>query len=129
MPNRYQSVTTLSQSRATLGAMDIDALHSALVSLTVLSEKLHAAGEELSEAQGAVPFDFGILLGGIERDLRTAKASLALELGFDVCGCCWPPELLVKSATGELRCPSRELIRSSSQRRVRVPAHRARSAR
>jgi len=84
--------------------MDSDALHSALISLTLLPEELRSARENISTTSGkqrTVLVDF---LATIERDLRLAKATLATELGFPVCQCCWPPELLASDAEGALQC-------------------------
>lgn len=62
--------------------MDIDALHSALVSLTVLPEQIRSARENISPATNGFGSDFGECLNSLERDLRIAKATLARELGF-----------------------------------------------
>ena len=43
----------------------------------------------------------------MERDLRIAKASLARDLGFKLCHCCWPPELMAPGADGTLICAAR----------------------
>jgi hypothetical protein len=67
--------------------MDIDALHSALLSITV-SEKIRAAREMLS-ATGATPGPgLGKFLCEVENDLRIAKATLGGELGFSLCPRC-----------------------------------------
>ena len=62
--------------------MDIDALHSALLSLTVLPEQIRSARENISSAHGGDPSALSEYLGAMERDLRIAKAMLARELGF-----------------------------------------------
>ena len=85
--------------------MDIDALHSALLSLTLLSEEIHSAREEITIATGGMPSVLGELLKGMERDLGIAKATLARELGFPVCRCCWPPEILVADRNAPAHCP------------------------
>lgn len=72
--------------------MDIDALHSALLSIVVLSKKVRSAREKLSansDARSAL-VEF---LQEVERDLQVTKATLAGELGFTLCPRCWPPEL------------------------------------
>jgi hypothetical protein len=84
--------------------MDIDALHSALFSLTVLPEQIRSARDNVSRVNGG-PSAFGEFLGGMERDLRLAKATLARELGFPVCQCCWPPELMLFDGNGIASCP------------------------
>ena len=84
--------------------MDIDALHSSLLSITVVSEKLRAAREKLS-ATGDVPAGLEEFLCEVENDLRIAKATLGGELGFSLCPCCWPPELVATDLDGELNCP------------------------
>jgi hypothetical protein len=84
--------------------MDIDALHSALLSITVVSEKVRAARERLS-ARGDAPSSLGKLLREVENDLRMAQATLGGELGFSLCPRCWPPELVATDLDGELNCP------------------------
>ena len=88
--------------------MDIDALHSSLLSITVVSEKVRAAREKLS-ATGDVPAGLEEFLCEVENDLRIAKATLGGELGFSLCPrCCprcWPPELVATDLDGELNCP------------------------
>src|SRR5439155_11032316 len=69
--------------------MDIDALHSALLSITVVSEKIRAAREMLS-ATGDAPAQLGKFLREAENDLRMAQATLGGELGFNLCPRCWP---------------------------------------
>lgn len=83
--------------------MDIDALHSALVSLTILPEEIRAARENLlsSAGNGVALAHF---LNGMERDLRITKAAVARELGFKLCKCCWPPEIMMPDADGKLVC-------------------------
>jgi hypothetical protein len=85
--------------------MDIDALHSALLSITVVSEKVRAAREMLS-ATGNAPARLGKFLGEAENDLRMAQATLGGELGFSLCPRCWPPELVATDLDGELNCPA-----------------------
>jgi hypothetical protein len=46
--------------------------------------------------------DFGQFLNELERDLRIATAVLAGELGFAVCRCCWPPEVLATDLAGQV---------------------------
>lgn len=60
--------------------MDIDALHSVLLSLTVLPEKIRSVREDVAAGNGRDPFAFGEFLDSLERDLRVAKATLAREL-------------------------------------------------
>ena len=84
--------------------MDTDALHSALLSITVVSEKVRAAREMLS-ATGDALAGQGKLLREVENDLRMAQATLGGELGFSLCPRCWPPELVATDLDGELNCP------------------------
>jgi hypothetical protein len=91
--------------------MDIDALHSALLSLTLLSEQIRSARESVSVAIGDAPSVFAELLNGLGRDLRIAKATLARELGFPVCHCCWPPEVMLADVDGQARCPASSKLR------------------
>jgi hypothetical protein len=81
--------------------MDIDALHSALLSFTLLSEKLRLAREKFPVKERARS-DFEQLLNGLEADLKVATAVFAGELGFAVCRCCWPPEVLATDLEGQL---------------------------
>src|SRR5437763_17099885 len=84
--------------------MDIDALHSTLLSITVVSEKVRAARETLSATADA-PASLGKFLSEVESDLRIAKATLGGELGFSLCPRCWPPELVAADLDGLLNCP------------------------
>lgn len=83
--------------------MDIDALHSALVSLTLLPEEVRSARENLltSAGNGVALAKF---LSGMERDLRITKAAVARELGFKLCKCCWPSEIMAPDSDGEFVC-------------------------
>jgi hypothetical protein len=111
--------------------MDIDALHSALVSLTILPEELRETREELRANAGIAPAGLDPFLGSIERDMRLAKAALARELGFPVCQCCWPPELLVTATDGAVSCASgdqRERYRSTGTARNLMPDESRESA-
>ena len=85
--------------------MDIDALHSTLLSITIASEKLRARCETIEQVERVAP-GFGQLLDEAEKDLRLAQATLACELGFNVCPRCWPPELVTTDRKGNLSCPS-----------------------
>jgi len=85
--------------------MDIDALHSALLSLTVLTEQIRSARDDVSVGIDSGLHAFGKFLNSLERDLLIAKATLAGELGFPVCQCCWPPELFVIDLNGSVYCP------------------------
>jgi hypothetical protein len=85
--------------------MDIDALHSALLSITVVSEKLRSTRELLAVTRDA-PAAFGKFLYEAENDLRIAKATLAGELGFSLCPRCWPPELVTADREGRINCPA-----------------------
>jgi hypothetical protein len=84
--------------------MDIDALHSALLSITVVSEKVRATREMHSATRDA-PAGLGKFLCDVETDLRIAKATLGGELGFSLCPRCWPPELVATDLDGQLNCP------------------------
>ena len=84
--------------------MDIDALHSTLLSIAVVSEKVRAAREKLSAA-GDAPAGLRKFLREVENDLRMAQATLGGELGFSLCPRCWPPELVATDLDGELNCP------------------------
>ena len=85
--------------------MDIDALHSALLSLTVLTEQIRSARANVSAATDGGVHAFGTFLNSVERDPVITKATLARELGFPVCQCCWPPELFVIDVNGSAYCP------------------------
>ena len=85
--------------------MDTDALHSALLSITIVSEKLRTARQTIDELNTEIVPGFADLLGESETDLRMAKATLAGELGFDVCPRCWPPEIVTDSH-GRINCPN-----------------------
>jgi hypothetical protein len=85
--------------------MDIDALHSALLSITIVSEKLRSGREMVGELENVAP-GFGELLEEADKDLRLAKATLAGELGFHVCPRCWPPELVTTDRQGRVTCPN-----------------------
>ena len=84
--------------------MDTDALHSTLVSITVVSEKLRSAREFLPVTEN-VPAGLEKFFYEVESDLRIAKATLGRELGFSLCPRCWPPELAMIDKNGRLNCP------------------------
>jgi hypothetical protein len=84
--------------------MDIDALHSALLSINLVSEKVRSA-RELLPAMEKAPADLATFLQEVECDLRIAKATLAGELGFTLCPHCWPPELVTTDLAGRTNCP------------------------
>jgi hypothetical protein len=86
-------------------AMDIDALHSTLLSISIVSEKLKAGREMIDQVETVAP-GFGDLLEEAEKDLRMAQATLAGELGFNMCPNCWPPELLATDRKGQGTCPN-----------------------
>ena len=87
--------------------MDIDALHSALISLTLVPEEVRSAREALTFAKSDDRTGLAHLLANIERDLRMAKAALANELGFPLCRCCWPPQLMATDPDGKQCCVAR----------------------
>jgi hypothetical protein len=89
--------------------MDIDALHSTLLSVTVVSEKLRKVREGLP-ASAAIKSDVMKTLEEAEGDLRLTKATLAGELGFNLCPHCWPPELLATDRHDRPVCPSCGLV-------------------
>jgi hypothetical protein len=84
--------------------MDIDALHSTLLSIAVVSEKLRAAREKFSASTNG-ELNLKRLLCEMEEELRVAKATLAGELGFSLCPRCWPPELVTAGRAGRINCP------------------------
>jgi len=84
--------------------MDIDALHSALLSITVVSEKVRSTRQMLPAAKEQTA-ELGKFLYEVESDLQMAKATLAGELGFTLCPRCWPPQLLATDFDGRLHCP------------------------
>ena len=84
--------------------MDIDALHSTLLSITLVSDKLRFARELFAETK-ETGHDLERSLHEIETDLRVAKATLAGELGLTLCRCCWPPELVTTDTAGRAGCP------------------------
>jgi hypothetical protein len=85
--------------------MDIDALHSALLSIVVLSKKLRSVRENLPVKDGTRS-GVAEFLHEVERDLQITKATLAGELGFTLCPRCWPPELVTTDLEGRANCPS-----------------------
>jgi hypothetical protein len=84
--------------------MDIDALHSTLLTVTLVSEKLSSIARDLPKEIDAEPVRRA--LSESENDLRVAKATLAGELGFHTCPHCWPPELLTVDRQGAETCPA-----------------------
>ena len=80
---------------------DVDALHSALLSFTLLAGKLNGAREKRPMSEWTRS-DSEQFLNEVDRDLRIATAVLASELGFAVCRCCWPPEVLASDLTGQV---------------------------
>lgn len=112
--------------------MDIDALHSALLSLTLLPEQLRSARETLAASDHDAHSALGEFLHSTECDLRIAKITLARELGFPVCRCCWPPELLTTDAEGATYCPATARQETAAPEMMSpdqtVPTHTKRSA-
>jgi hypothetical protein len=84
--------------------MDIDALHSTLLSISLVSEKLRTARENLPTNRQVPAWIDNVLLQ-TESDLRVAKATLAGELGFSLCPHCWPPEFITTDRDGRVNCP------------------------
>lgn len=84
--------------------MDIDALHSTLLTVTLVSEKLSTVARKLPGKNGTA--NVKRALTEMENDLRIARATLAGELGFHSCPRCWPPELLTVNRHGEEVCPA-----------------------
>ena len=84
--------------------MDIDALRSTLLSISLVSEKRRNARENLP-ANRQVPAWIDSVLLQTESDLRVAKATLAGELGFRLCSRCWPPEFTTTDRDGRVICP------------------------
>ena len=108
--------------------MDIDALHSALLSLTVLTEQIRSARANVSTPTDSGLHAFEEFLHSVERDLLITKATLAGELGLPVCQCCWPPELFVIDVNGSAYCPgSRKAAATNAL--SRKPSQRAASLR
>jgi ribosomal protein S27AE len=87
-----------------LTSMDIDALHSTLLSISIVSEKIGRALKNLQTNRRA-PAGVENLLGEADSDLQLAKATLARELGFRLCPRCWPPELIATDRNGRVNCP------------------------
>jgi hypothetical protein len=87
-----------------MASMDIDALHSTLLSIRLVSDKLRTARKNLPANEHS-PVNVGNLLDKAEDDLRVAKATLARELGFRLCPRCWPPELIATDRSGRTHCP------------------------
>ncbi|HEX7531134.1 MAG TPA: hypothetical protein VF333_08315 [Pyrinomonadaceae bacterium] len=105
--------------------MDIDALHSALLSLTVLTEQIRSARDNVSAATDSGLHAFEEFLNSVERDLLITKATLARELDFPVCQCCWPPELLVIDVNESAYCPGSQKA-AATNALSRKPPQRAR---
>lgn len=85
--------------------MDIDALHSTLLSISLVSDKLRIARESVPPGE-RFAVHVGSLLDQADADLRVARGTLAYELGFRLCQHCWPPELIATDRNGHARCPN-----------------------
>jgi hypothetical protein len=81
--------------------VDVDALHSAFLSFTLLAGRLRLARNK-RPMSAWTKSDFEQFLNELDRDLRIATAVLAGELGFAVCRCCWPPEVLATDLAGQV---------------------------
>ncbi len=101
---RHPTATESPQARFNPSAMDIDALHSTLLTVTLVSEKLSSIARDLPGKNGTANIKRALI--DAENDLRVAKATLAGELGFHVCPRCWPPELLTVDRQGAETCPA-----------------------
>ena len=87
---------------------DRDALHSALISIAMIANKLHATRKALPE--GCLERPALEVLAHAESDLKVAKALIASEMGFDLCEACWPPEILIPDFGKVQRCPQCETL-------------------
>jgi len=85
--------------------MDIDALHSALLSIIVISKKLRSVRENLSVPDDR-PSRLAKFLDKIERELHVTKATLVGELSFALCQSYWRPELVAPDFDTAVKCPS-----------------------
>ena len=85
-------------------AMDIDALHSTLLTVALVSGKLGSLSRNLDVHTDCE--SLRRVLNEADNDLRVARATLANELGFHSCPRCWPPELLTVDRQGEEVCPA-----------------------
>ena len=103
--------------------MDIDALHSTLLSITLVSEKLRAGREMIDQVERVAP-GFGDLLDEADKDLRMATATLAGELGFNVCPRCWPPELVTTDRKGRVSCANCGEISAPQETETALPPSR-----
>ena len=95
-PSRHREIATDPKN----DRIDIDALHSALLSFTLLSAKL--AARQRRPVKEWTRSDLAEFFKELDRDLRVAVATLASELGFSVCQCCWPPEVLATDLAGKI---------------------------
>ena len=86
--------------------MDMDALHSALLSITMVSDRIRAGREIVDELNNDTAPELANLLEEAEKELRMAQASLAGELGFEICPRCWPPEMVATDPKGRVTCPN-----------------------
>lgn len=98
--DRYANDSAFSQKHPKMLKRDVDALHSVLLSFTLLARKFRLAQENLPKTGRARP-DFRDFLNEVEPDLKIAIAILASELGFAICRCCWPPEVLAADLEGQ----------------------------
>ena len=89
--------------------MDIDALHSTLLSISLVSDKLRTARKNLP-ANGRSRVDVGNLLDQAEGDLRWRRRLSRASLGFRLCPRCWPPELIATDRSGRAHCPACDQI-------------------
>lgn len=82
--------------------MDIDVIHSGLLSIGITVGKIHDARTDLPP--GEVAAEIGAILALAEVELKVAEGMIAREIGFELCPDCWPPELIVVRQRGEMRC-------------------------
>ena len=95
--------------------MDTDTLHSALLSIALIANKLHSTREALGENETSAPIQE--VLAHAESDLKVSKAIIAAEIGLDLCGECWPPEVLITDLGHVLRCPECNTLSVSAERK------------
>lgn len=55
-----------------------------------------------------------------EQAVQHAKVKLADELGYNLCKCTFPPQIVLRSKTGEMRCPSCERDTNEDDKPKRV---------
>lgn len=82
--------------------MDIETIHSGLLSIGITAGKIQVARKKLPP--GDLAAEISSMLAEAEMEMKVAEAAIARELGIELCPDCWPPELTISRSENEMTC-------------------------